>query len=63
MDELTGGRAIVIYGQTEVVKDLIAARLASGLPLHFETGVESRSTPTGRGIGQRTRRRASSSAT
>src|SRR5262245_36953150 len=29
MDELTGGRSIVIYGQTEVVKDLIAARLAS----------------------------------
>ena len=34
------GRGIVIYGQTEVVKDLIAARLASGLPLHFETAVE-----------------------
>ena len=26
----------MIYGQTEVVKDLIAARLESGLPLHFE---------------------------
>jgi p-hydroxybenzoate 3-monooxygenase len=34
--ELTGGRRIVIYGQTEVVKDLIAARLGAGLPLHFE---------------------------
>jgi p-hydroxybenzoate 3-monooxygenase len=33
--ELTG-RAIVIYGQTEIVKDLIAARLESGLPLEFE---------------------------
>ncbi|MGH2842320.1 MAG: 4-hydroxybenzoate 3-monooxygenase, partial [Solirubrobacteraceae bacterium] len=33
--ELTG-RAIVIYGQTEVVKDLIANRLEEGLPLHFE---------------------------
>ena len=41
MDELTGGGSIVIYGQTEVVKDLIAARLASGLDLHFETAVES----------------------
>jgi p-hydroxybenzoate 3-monooxygenase len=41
MDELTGGRSIVIYGQTEVVKDLIAARLESGLPLHFDTPVES----------------------
>ena len=36
MDELTGGRRIVIYGQTEVVKDLIAARLDDGLPLLFE---------------------------
>jgi p-hydroxybenzoate 3-monooxygenase len=35
------GRGIVIYGQTEVVKDLIAARLESGLPLHFEAAVES----------------------
>jgi p-hydroxybenzoate 3-monooxygenase len=37
LSELTDGRSIVIYGQTEVVKDLIAARLAAGLPLHFET--------------------------
>jgi p-hydroxybenzoate 3-monooxygenase len=36
LSELTGGRAITIYGQQEVVKDLIAARLASGLPLLFE---------------------------
>ena len=35
MRELTG-RSIVIYGQTEVVKDLIAARLADDLPLLFE---------------------------
>jgi p-hydroxybenzoate 3-monooxygenase len=41
MDELTGGRSIVIYGQTEVVKDLIAARLDSGLPLRFDCEVES----------------------
>jgi p-hydroxybenzoate 3-monooxygenase len=34
--DLTGGRSIVIYGQTEVVKDLIATRLTSGLPLLFE---------------------------
>src|SRR5215470_9449176 len=27
---LTGGRAITVYGQQEVVKDLIAARLAAG---------------------------------
>jgi p-hydroxybenzoate 3-monooxygenase len=35
MRELTG-RSIVVYGQTEVVKDLIAARVESGLPLRFE---------------------------
>lgn len=37
LKELTG-RAITIYGQQEVVKDLIEAREASGLPLHFEVG-------------------------
>ena len=41
LSQLAGGRSIVIYGQTEVVKDLIAARLESALPLLFETAVES----------------------
>jgi p-hydroxybenzoate 3-monooxygenase len=36
MDRLTGGRSVTIYGQTEVVKDLIVARLRSGAPLVFE---------------------------
>jgi p-hydroxybenzoate 3-monooxygenase len=36
LSDLADGRSIVIYGQTEVVKDLIAARVASGLPLLFE---------------------------
>jgi p-hydroxybenzoate 3-monooxygenase len=36
MAELTGGRAITVYGQNEVVKDLIAARRATGRPLYFE---------------------------
>ncbi len=36
MTGLTGGRAITIYGQNEVVKDLIAVRFASARPLHFE---------------------------
>jgi p-hydroxybenzoate 3-monooxygenase len=36
MSELTGGRAITIYGQQEVVKDLIAARLAAGGTILFE---------------------------
>ena len=36
LSELAGGKTVTIYGQTEIVKDLIAARLASGQPLHFE---------------------------
>jgi p-hydroxybenzoate 3-monooxygenase len=46
---LTGGRRITVYGQQEVVKDLIAARLATGRPLLFEVsdvgidGLESES--------------------
>jgi p-hydroxybenzoate 3-monooxygenase len=36
MSDLTGGRAITIYGQQEVVKDLVAARVATGEPLLFE---------------------------
>jgi p-hydroxybenzoate 3-monooxygenase len=36
LSELTGGRTITVYGQQEVVKDLIAARLDSGLDLRFE---------------------------
>jgi p-hydroxybenzoate 3-monooxygenase len=35
-DELTDGRGIMIYGQQEVVKDLISARTESGSPLLFE---------------------------
>ncbi len=34
--ELTGGRAITVYGQQEVVKDLIKARLDANAPLYFE---------------------------
>jgi p-hydroxybenzoate 3-monooxygenase len=30
------GRELTIYGQHELVKDLVAARLATGRPLHFE---------------------------
>src|SRR5688572_32848144 len=35
MTALTGGRGITVYGQNEVVKDLIAARAAAAAPLHF----------------------------
>ncbi len=34
--ELTGGKAITVYAQHEVIKDLIAARLAAGGQIHFE---------------------------
>jgi p-hydroxybenzoate 3-monooxygenase len=37
LTELTG-KSITIYGQQEVVKDLIRARLRAGLPLLFEVG-------------------------
>src|SRR5687767_13545487 len=33
---LTGGKLVHIYGQQEVVKDLIAANLARGVPILFE---------------------------
>ena len=36
LSELTGGRAITVYGQQEVVKDLIAARLAASGQVWFE---------------------------
>jgi p-hydroxybenzoate 3-monooxygenase len=36
MAGLTGGRAITIYGQNEVVKDLLDARAATGRPLLFD---------------------------
>ncbi|HEX7300660.1 MAG TPA: 4-hydroxybenzoate 3-monooxygenase [Solirubrobacteraceae bacterium] len=36
LSALTGGRAITVYGQQEVVKDLIAARLQAGGDLRFE---------------------------
>jgi p-hydroxybenzoate 3-monooxygenase len=47
--DLTGGRGITIYGQNEVVRDLIDARRQSGRPLLFEVedvtlhGIESTS--------------------
>jgi p-hydroxybenzoate 3-monooxygenase len=34
--ELTSGRTATVYGQQEVVKDLVAARIASGAPILFE---------------------------
>jgi p-hydroxybenzoate 3-monooxygenase len=36
LSELTGGRAITVYGQQEVVKDLVRARLEAGGEVLFE---------------------------
>jgi p-hydroxybenzoate 3-monooxygenase len=36
LSDLTGGKAITVYGQQELVKDLISARLAGGAPISFE---------------------------
>jgi p-hydroxybenzoate 3-monooxygenase len=47
LSDLTGGRAVMIYGQTEMVKDLVRARLDTDAPLMFEaeaTGVEDLDT-------------------
>ena len=37
LHKLTGGSTVMIYGQTEITRDLIAARLAAGGALHFST--------------------------
>lgn len=39
MHRLTGGDSIMIYGQTEVTKDLIGARLAAGAVIEYEAPV------------------------
>jgi len=36
LTRLSGGKAVMVYGQHEVVKDLIALRLSDGAPLHFQ---------------------------
>jgi p-hydroxybenzoate 3-monooxygenase len=47
--ELTGGRTVTVYAQTEVVKDLIARRLADGGALEFSvTDTEVAGLDTGR---------------
>ena len=39
LHELSGGKAVTVYGQTEVTKDLIAANLEAGVPIVFEAPV------------------------
>ncbi len=49
MHELTGGRAITVYAQHEVIKDLVAARLAAGGQVLFDVeGVSVRDFDTER---------------
>jgi p-hydroxybenzoate 3-monooxygenase len=51
LSELTDGKAITIYGQQEVVKDLIDARLGAGGAVYFEiddVAVEAIETPSPR---------------
>ena len=47
LSELAEGRAITVYGQQEVVKDLVALRLESGAALHFDCEVTSLEGLTG----------------
>jgi p-hydroxybenzoate 3-monooxygenase len=47
MAELTGGKTITVYGQNEVVRDLIDARIGTARPLYFDArGVEVRALET-----------------
>ena len=65
--ELTGGRGITVYGQQEVVKDLLAAREAAGaLPLFEVEDVavaRPRDRPPGDPLHPRRRARTSCAAT
>jgi p-hydroxybenzoate 3-monooxygenase len=36
LEGLTGGSTVVVYGQTEITRDLVSARLAAGLPTFYE---------------------------
>ncbi len=47
--DLASGRTVTVYAQTEIVKDLIATRIAAGAALHFEvSGTEVANLDTGR---------------
>ena len=36
MNALTGGKNVMVYGQTEITRDLMDARTAAGLPTYYE---------------------------
>ena len=37
LSELTDGKSVMVYGQTEVTRDLMAARTASGAPIVYDS--------------------------
>ena len=39
LNGLTGGQSVLVYGQTEVTRDLMEARSEAGLPTHYECEV------------------------
>ncbi len=53
LDALTQGKGIMVYGQHEVIKDLVAQRLADGLPLLFEVADAASTTSTASGRASR----------
>jgi p-hydroxybenzoate 3-monooxygenase len=63
---LTGGKSATIYGQQELVKDMVAARLADGGELWFEAqvvGLDGRRAPPPRSATASAARRIRSPAT
>ncbi len=38
LHKLTGGKSVMVYGQTELTRDLMEARAAAGLPTVYEAG-------------------------
>jgi hypothetical protein len=62
LSDLTGGRAVMIYGQTEMVKDLVRARLESDAPLVFEARRSRSRTSTAPGPASATATRAPSTS-
>ena len=47
MNRLTGGKNVMVYGQTELTRDLMEARRAAGLPTVYEAQTSPCTTSTG----------------
>ena len=46
MNQLTGGKNVIVYGQTEVTRDLMDARQAAGLPTVYAVSYTHLTLPT-----------------